>query len=378
MKCTNCGTEFKDGKLFCPVCGKEVQWVPEYNTVETIIRQKELQEKALKEKKKKEEQAQRERQRQEMARKKKKRKKMILTGFLGAATVLCAVTWFAIYQTQYNSFDVQMAQAESEFSNKDYKNAMKYLERALELQPDNAEANILQAKIYIVDGEETKALSTLLAAIETSPDSVSAYGELLRLYEKQKNYQAIKELLDSCMYQNIKERYSQYICPLPVVSLDGGVYDKKQTVNFTAMEKGTRVYYTLDGTIPDQNSTLYNEDKGISLDEEGDYLLKYIAYNAKGIPSDTGIEHYTIAFKEPDAPRITPDSGQYEYARTIHVFVPSGCTAYYAFDETVTPESTKYTGPVQMQSGEHIFSAILVDENGKVSSPASATYVLYE
>ena len=34
MKCANCGTEFEDGILFCPVCGKEVQWVPEYNTLE--------------------------------------------------------------------------------------------------------------------------------------------------------------------------------------------------------------------------------------------------------------------------------------------------------------------------------------------------------
>ena len=125
------------------------------------------------------------------------------------------------------------------------------------------------------------------------------------------------------------------------------------------MENGTRIYYTLDGTIPDENSTLYNENLGISLDEEGDYILKYIAYNAKGIPSDIGTESYTIAFKEPNAPRITPASGQYEYARTIQVFVPSGCTAYYAFDETVTTNSTKYTGPIQMPSGEHIFSGIV-------------------
>ena len=161
--------------------------------------------KAQKDLKKKEEQLQREKQRQEMARKKKKRKKILFSCFVGAAAAFCAIAWFAIYQTQYNSFDIQMAQAESEFSNKDYKHAMKYLERALELQPNNAEANILQAKIYLVNGEEEKALATLLAAIETSPDSVSAYGELLRLYEKQENYPAIKGLMDSCIYSNIKE-----------------------------------------------------------------------------------------------------------------------------------------------------------------------------
>ena len=44
MKCTNCGAEFEDGTLFCPRCNKEVQWVPEYHSLETILRQKELME----------------------------------------------------------------------------------------------------------------------------------------------------------------------------------------------------------------------------------------------------------------------------------------------------------------------------------------------
>lgn len=43
MKCRNCGAEYEEGTLFCPKCGKEIQWVPEYNTLETLIRQKELQ-----------------------------------------------------------------------------------------------------------------------------------------------------------------------------------------------------------------------------------------------------------------------------------------------------------------------------------------------
>lgn len=50
MKCTNCGAEFEDGTLFCPRCNKEVQWVPEYHSLETILRQKELMEQEKKEK----------------------------------------------------------------------------------------------------------------------------------------------------------------------------------------------------------------------------------------------------------------------------------------------------------------------------------------
>ena len=79
MKCTNCGAEFEDGTLFCPKCGKEVQWVPEYHTLETILRQKELMEQ---EKKKKELEAQKEKERQqrkaEQERKKKRQKNIIL------------------------------------------------------------------------------------------------------------------------------------------------------------------------------------------------------------------------------------------------------------------------------------------------------------
>lgn len=51
MKCANCGTELKDGTLFCPACKSEVQWVPEYHTLETILLQKQMREKSLKEKK---------------------------------------------------------------------------------------------------------------------------------------------------------------------------------------------------------------------------------------------------------------------------------------------------------------------------------------
>lgn len=44
MKCSKCGRDVEDGKLFCPVCGTEIQWVPEYNTLETILQQQQIKE----------------------------------------------------------------------------------------------------------------------------------------------------------------------------------------------------------------------------------------------------------------------------------------------------------------------------------------------
>lgn len=75
MKCTNCGTELEDGTLFCPVCATEVQWVPDYTSLETLIQQKELHDQ---EKKRQELEAKKEKERlerkaeQERKRKKKK------------------------------------------------------------------------------------------------------------------------------------------------------------------------------------------------------------------------------------------------------------------------------------------------------------------
>ncbi|MDD7047722.1 MAG: zinc-ribbon domain-containing protein, partial [Lachnospiraceae bacterium] len=39
--CTNCGAQFADDELFCPVCGQEVQLVPDFETIESKIAQSE-------------------------------------------------------------------------------------------------------------------------------------------------------------------------------------------------------------------------------------------------------------------------------------------------------------------------------------------------
>ena len=102
--------------------------------------------------------------------------------------------------------------------------------------------------------------------------------------------------------------------------------------------------------------------------------------NENGIPSDVVSNTYTVELARPDPPQIAPSSGEYTTAMdtSIYVIVPEGCTAYYAFDERPTVNSTEYTGPVSMKAGTHIFYAIIQDENGKVSAAASATYTLTE
>ena len=375
MKCRNCGADLEEGTLFCPVCGKEVQWVPEYNTLETFIKQREIE---AQEKKRREMEARKEREKEErkaeLERKKKRHKRRLIIGTIGTVIVLGAAAFLFVYQTQINSFSYQMNRAETAYGQGDYESALSYVARAQELEQGNAQAQILEARIYIKDNNVSAAESILNSVIETDPENTTAYGELLRLYEQQEKYVEIRDLMDNAS-DNMREIYQNYVCTLPEISQEGGSFTEEISIEFTNIPSGTEVYYTLDGSDPDQNSEKYQES--VELTEEGTFTFKYIAYNQKSIPSDIGEEEYIISFDAPDRPLIAPVSGRYDYQENIIVTVPEGCTVYYAFDETPTIESTEYTEPVLMPEGEHTFSAIAVDSRGKISPVASEVYVYY-
>ena len=58
--------------------------------------------------------------------------------------------------------------------------------------------------------------------------------------------------------------------------------------------------------------------------------------------------------------------------------VPEGYTAYYAFDQRPDKTSTRYTGPVPMMEGEHIFYVVLENQDGQLGRVASRTYIYEE
>ncbi len=377
MKCSFCGLNVEEGEIFCPKCGQEIQWVPDYEPLGNILDReeqlkKEQARKALAKKKAAEE-----------LKKKKKRQTIITVSVIVAiiVAIIAVSLGMKVRDTnqKFNDFGYQFGMAETEFSNGNYEKSYEYVKRALELESRDISARLLNAQIQMQLEDDHEAIRILSSIIKDTPNNVAAYGLLLKIYSSNGKTEEIKSLLDKCESEVIREKYAAYICSTPIFSLSSGKYNSKKQVQLYGKTDITAIYYTVDGSKPTTDSILYTG--GIQL-EEGTTTIKAIGVNKNGIVSDVASNEYSITLLPPSAPQISPSSGKFttDMDTKIYIIVPNGCTAYYAFDKkpTITDEVYNPDKPVKMQMGTHTFYAILVDENGKVSFPGSAIYTLAE
>ena len=261
MKCSNCGEPIEEGRLFCLHCGQEVQWVPDYDSFGNLMEQE-----RIKKEKKEREEAEAARKRAaaaaELRRKKKKRKMitLIVSGvILVLAVVFALVMKFQMDQKNYNDFDYQMRMADTAFSNRKYEESYEFVQRAVALDEENVDAKLLLAQVHVHLEKEEQAVDTLLKLIEEQPDEAAAYGQLIKIYEKQEAPDKIRDLLMGCDEEEVEDKYAAYIAPDPVFSLPGGEYAEEKTLQLYVKNDKASVYYTLDGTEPTSESTLYTE-----------------------------------------------------------------------------------------------------------------------
>lgn len=383
MKCSNCGEPVEEGRLFCLNCGQEIQWVPDYDSFGTFMEQERIKKEQERQRKERAE-AEAARRRAAIAeenRRKKKKRRMITT----LAVCLCLAIGIGVSvglklhtaQKNYNDFDYQMRMADTAFSNHKYEECYEYIQRAVALDSEDSDAQLLKAQVLVKLDKENQAIETLKTLLANDPDNVTAYGQLIKIYAGSEKTDEIKNLLDQCENDEIKEKFSGYISTPPVFSLPSGEYSEQKTLQLYCREEGGSIYYTTDGTDPTKDSTLYTESITIA---DGTTVVKAIVVNSKGIASDVVTNQYTVTFVPPDPPQISPSSGKFttDMDTKIYIIVPEGCKAYYAFDKkpTIADEEYDEDEPVEMLKGTHTFYAILVNEYGKVSYPGSAIYNL--
>ena len=438
MICTRCGAEFPDDKMICPICGAEVQIVPDYNPLDDVLAQevkgsvegatRHIQTDDVRRYRREvvtqnvnstrvisaeemdrirggrqtearrqpgqtqqprrntgevkrsrpdaaELRQQRKQKRLEAA--KRKRRNFLITLFVILAVIIAGIV--VVYQNSYTSMINKGYHA---IQSRDYESAENYFRRAVVKDKSRPDAYTGYAKIYADQDDMKGAENVFLSAIESQPTNAQLYQAAIDFYMEMDQPEKVSVLLNNCEDAGVLKSVEKYISAAPEFSLEEGTYAEVQQVALTSGTGGV-IYYTTDGTDPTVSSgTRYSEP--ILLQKEGNTEIRAIAVNESGIPSVVSSAEYTIEFPIENAPIVNPPTGQYTEPTQITITVPEGYTAYYTLDGTTPDPSSssteKYTGPVDMpENAQTIFNAILVnDQNGKATDMTTRNYITTE
>lgn len=425
MKCMSCGAEFADDSLICPVCGQEIQIVPDYNPLDDVlteqvrgavnetlkinINQEQIDKYRAEQKRntgnvqgsgrtyqKKvgdgqsvesqnvgtrsrmtEEELERERrlvrrrraQKKKMLARKRRQIKLIFSGVaLTGIIALGAVGYVNSYTGRINS-GYKKLEAE------EYTEAQLKFEKAIKQKIERSEAYTGLAKVYTLQGELEKAEQVFLDAIAKQTDNIELYEAAILFYLDTDQETKVMELLDKCNDREVLSKLEKYVSDGPKFSLDEKqIYDEVQALELTS--DGETIYYTTDGTDPTVSSTKYSAP--IKL-EEGETEVRAISVNAEGVPSLVVKKVFTVEFPIEDAPSVTPSTGQYDDYQEIKILVPDGYVAFYTTDgsnPTTSETRIQYSGPFDMPEGNTILNVVLMNQKGRYSDITKRTYKL--
>lgn len=420
MICRHCGADIPDDQMVCPRCGAEVQIVPDYNPLDDVLtrevkgsvegatrqiqtddirryrressdqnvnatrvlsqgemdqirrdRRNREQRQGAEPGRRNTDELRRQRQQKRLEAAKRKRRNLLITLFVILALIVAGVV--IVYQ---NSYTGMIRKGYNAIQSRDYAAAERYFERAVIKDKSRPEAYVGRAEIYIDQEDLDSAEEVFQDAIQTQPSNVKLYQAMIDFYMDTEQTGKISELLQNCEDETVLDAVADYISSAPEFSPEEGTFEEVQEITLTS-ETGGDIYYTLDGSDPStENGTKYTEP--ILLQEEGEFEIRAVAVNSKGIPSVISSGTYTIQFPIVDAPAVTPSTGQYSQPQQITITVPDGYTAYYTMDGTTpTASSTQYTGPVTMpENAQTIFMAILVNNNnGKATEVTTRNYI---
>ena len=285
MQCNKCGTEIKEGCLFCHNCGEAVQMVPDYEPVLDDIQ----------------------------------------IGIAKAQTIIPSIP------------------------------TVEQLEEKTEEQIE---------KIKKINW---KFVGIILVVLLGFASFAISYGSVL------------KNQNPGAMQQQEKEepKVEEEIIKLsePKFSMPGGGYSHYISVELLSEVPGN-IYFTLNGTAPDENSYLYREPIQLA---EGTTVIRAFVMDDDGNSSDESSAVYVLEFGAPDPPTIIPESGEYAGEQYVRILVPDGCMAFYTLDGSdPTVSSELYTGEFLMPTGTTTIRAMLEDETGALSGVSVVEYVCVE
>jgi len=158
--------------------------------------------------------------------------------------------------------------------------------------------------------------------------------------------------------------------PIVSVSLAAGIYNSEQTL-LVNCDDCTTIYYTLDGSIPDENSSRYSTS--IAINES--VLIKLFAEDEFGNRSEIQSYSYLIDTDVPES-LVQPISGTYGSTQLIELSCQDCSAIYYSLgDEIPNLNSLQYSSPIEVSLNQTIryFS---IDLAGNREVVRTASYVI--
>lgn len=377
MKCIYCGSELKEGSLFCSNCGKEVQIVPDYNIydddyLKAVLTEEPKKNDALSRNgtaSKRFADKQNESTNVKKKKEQKKKQKMIIVSVIAIVLVLVIVLILVgsgIKKSHDHSFDYQVEMAEKAYHSGNVDEAIVYYEKALALDKDNIDVRLTLAEIYMKQKDYDSALVLYQEVIQSDRKNRTACENLITIYENQKNTEAILDL-GNAVDGSLSDLFVNYMVTPPEFSIPAGDYEAAQTVALSTSGNYS-IYYTIDGSDPKERGIIYSGPIELS-ENNKTYVIKAVCRNEKEVYSDVISNEYTISIPAPDMPIVTPDGGDFGVETTVTVTVPDGCSAYYTWDgSTPNAASTRYSQPITVPEGNNVLSVIIIDHRTNLYS----------
>jgi hypothetical protein len=193
------------------------------------------------------------------------RKKKANSGLTAIAVILAVAVVAVVIVLVYNStgteeddtYEAQMALALEMSAEGDYEAAEAAYLMALEFSPDDAEAIIGLADLYITTGSYDKSIRLLNALQEKDASELRSYERLIALYTGEaKDIAAANAQISKAFKSGLKPDVPG-IAEAPVISPAGGTFTEPTTVSIDA--GGLPVYYSVDGNTPNESGLRYTE-----------------------------------------------------------------------------------------------------------------------
>lgn len=391
MICPNCNKEIKDGYLLCSHCGKELSVVPTFDAEIEVIMDDALSGVNLSMEDTKDlsghpelaytkdlsKTASIEELKEKLGRTSSKtnyRQKRLLIACVITILLTITIVIFGInHYSKVNSNEELIIRANEAVSLGDYETAIPLYEKALSKDDSMLDAKYGLANSYYLTGNTEEAKKVLTEIVSENDSFRDAYALLITIYEQNSEYMLINDLINECKNPEIYDEFKQYIAPSPGFSDDEGEYDSSFQLKLLVDTPGN-IYYTLDGSEPDDSSFLYTEPISLA---QGKNVVRAVFINEYGIKSESVSKIYEITNILPDAPVITPDDGTYNRPDYIYAQISDEKTIYYTTDGSMPDEKChEYLYPIPLKVGNNTYKFVSIDDNGQRSDVVTKNYDL--